>query len=100
MKKEFHATISGLKCQTLRGFYTQIANALHFPDYFGKNLDALEECLLDLSWLAEKEVSLTISNRSYFLENETDENREFVAEIFEAAVEKEGEKQFSLHWKD
>ncbi len=28
----------------------QIAQALSFPDWFGRNWDALEDCLADLSW--------------------------------------------------
>lgn len=28
-----------------------IAEALAFPDWFGRNLDALYDCLTDLSWL-------------------------------------------------
>jgi RNAse (barnase) inhibitor barstar len=30
---------------------TELAQRLHFPDYFGMNWDALDECIHDLSWL-------------------------------------------------
>lgn len=29
----------------MAGFYTEIATRLQFPDYFGRNLDALWDCL-------------------------------------------------------
>ena len=33
-----------------RNPFQSISNALSFPDWFGKNWDALEDCLSDLSW--------------------------------------------------
>ena len=41
-----------------------IAEALSFPDYFGKNLDALYDCLTDLSWLPRGEHVLIWSGSS------------------------------------
>jgi hypothetical protein len=32
--------------------------ALHFPDYFGRNWNALDECICDLSWLSPGDVVL------------------------------------------
>src|SRR5215210_258636 len=33
------------------GFFQEIARALHFPDYFGRNWDAVYDCLTDFNWL-------------------------------------------------
>ena len=41
-----------------RALLTAIGRELRFPSYYGRNLDALEECLNDLSWLPAGEVVL------------------------------------------
>lgn len=44
-------TIDGSGIRSKGEFYAAVAAALSFPDWFGRNLDALHDCLRDLSWL-------------------------------------------------
>ncbi len=48
------------------GFLEAAAEALRFPDYFGRNWDAFEECLTDLSWLDVEGFFLVIRNPENF----------------------------------
>jgi RNAse (barnase) inhibitor barstar len=43
--------IDGTRIRSKGEFYDAVAAALSFPDWFGRNLDALYDCLRDLSWL-------------------------------------------------
>ena len=45
------AVLDGTDAATRAGFFQDIARALHFPDYFGRNWDAVYDCLTDLNWL-------------------------------------------------
>ncbi|MFE0023537.1 barstar family protein [Amycolatopsis sp. NPDC059021] len=47
----FPHTVDGGRTADKAGTLAAIAVALSFPDYFGHNLDALYDCLTDLSWL-------------------------------------------------
>ncbi|WP_291079905.1 barstar family protein [Dietzia sp. UBA5065] len=40
--------LSGTRMADLDALYDETSAALQFPDYFGRNLDALDECLRDL----------------------------------------------------
>jgi RNAse (barnase) inhibitor barstar len=67
--------IDGRKTQTLRTFYEEIARILHFPDYFGFNLDSFDELLNDLSWIEDEKLLIYIKESSSFLINERNETK-------------------------
>ena len=46
------APLASIRFQDKEKLLREIATALRFPDWFGQNWDALEDCLTDLSWLA------------------------------------------------
>ncbi len=46
----FHPVLDGRALGDKQALLAGIARALEFPEYFGENWDALEECLRDMSW--------------------------------------------------
>lgn len=40
-----HVTLSGNRIKTKDALHAFLAKKLNFPDYYGKNLDALHDCL-------------------------------------------------------
>ena len=45
VKRSSTHRISGASIRSLEDFYTEISRELHFPEYFGRNLDALWDVL-------------------------------------------------------
>ncbi|WP_414940537.1 barstar family protein [Amycolatopsis sp. cmx-11-51] len=62
--------IDGRKTTDKASTLDAIAEALSFPGYFGKNLDALYDCLTDLSWLPPGEHVLIWSESSVLRERD------------------------------
>ena len=54
----------------LDDLYDEFAAALQFPEYFGENWDAFDECLADLEWLPAPAYVLLISNAVEVLSGE------------------------------
>lgn len=61
------------KMKTLNGVFKEFAAALDFPDYFGFNSAAFDECLADLSWLNARGICITVVDAEELLGDESGE---------------------------
>ncbi|MDR5659903.1 barstar family protein [Serpentinicella sp. ANB-PHB4] len=59
--------IKGDSCKTTNDFYDEFSRVLQFPDYFGYNLSAFDECLNDLEWIEADGYGLFVSNAHLLL---------------------------------
>jgi RNAse (barnase) inhibitor barstar len=83
----YQVRIDGARMGTLRTFYTRIAKELRFPAHFGRNLDALFDCLCDLEGIEEAQsVVVTIQNSAKFLSKERPERREAALKVLRDAT--------------
>jgi RNAse (barnase) inhibitor barstar len=65
--------IDGRRCRTKAALLKELARTLAFPAHFGRNWDALEDCLTDLGWLPADGYLLMFSHADALLaEREAD----------------------------
>ena len=76
--------IRGSKCRSASGLFAEMAEALEFPDYFGHNWDALEECLADLEWLSGRGYVLLFTNAELILPGDEEEFATFLEVLSDA----------------
>jgi RNAse (barnase) inhibitor barstar len=81
-------TVRGAKMRTARQLFDEFAAALQFPDYFGENWDALDECLADLDWLSIKVGAVLVVRdaEQVLLEDEPDRLEVLVAVLARATA--------------
>ena len=66
--------IDSRKARTREGFHNEVSSAFQFPDYYGRNIHALRDCLTDLDWLPSCEGYLVIfENAESLLANENND---------------------------
>lgn len=68
-------SLNGAEIGDKREFIAACTRTLHFPDYQGRNWDALEESLRDLSWARAKGYLLVYAEPFHFARNNATEWR-------------------------
>lgn len=63
----FH--IEGQKLNKKEQFLNHATLAMHFPEYFGDNWDAFEDCLMDLSWVKGEKYLIVFDHTDVFAEH-------------------------------
>ena len=77
--------LNGKRTRTLRTLYRKLARHLHFPEYFGNNLDALYDCLTSLDVVSQTRVELIIKHKDDFLSLEDPATRRAVVQLLQEA---------------
>lgn len=65
--------LTGTQIRDKGDFLSRAAAALKFPDYFGNNWDAFEDCLTDMSWHESPGFVLLFEDFQGFAENSPDD---------------------------
>jgi RNAse (barnase) inhibitor barstar len=76
--------VDGNANDTLEKCYATLQTQLSIPEYFGHNLDALEEVMHDLDWIQEEKICIIISAEKALLQNEAEFKNDFL-EILETS---------------
>ena len=77
--------VRGRKAGTTAAFYDELAAALQFPDYFGENWDAANDCLGDLEWLHADAIVLGLLDGDKLLAAGGDEAGRKLVAVLKAA---------------
>lgn len=81
--KTRYAFIDGLACTSIEVAYKRLQEQLSFPDYFGHNLDSLDEMLSDLEWIDKPRIRLIISDLPHLLSKNKDKKESFLEVLSE-----------------
>ncbi|MCU0550349.1 MAG: barstar family protein [Leptolyngbya sp. Prado105] len=65
--------LDGRKIATKEDFLRETAEVMDFPAYFGKNWDAFDECIRDLSWVSAQKYILIYDRPDIFAKAQPDQ---------------------------
>ncbi len=78
--------LNGKTIRDKKTFLEQIARAIKFPDYFGKNWDALQDCLTDLQGIQVKGYVLVFESPERFIKSSPDDWA-VALDVFKSVIE-------------
>ncbi|HEU5366643.1 MAG TPA: barstar family protein [Hanamia sp.] len=70
--------VDGNTCKKIEQCYKTLQQQLSIPDYFGYNLDALEEVLGDLDWIDEQKIKLILLSSHQLLSDDKEKKNAFL----------------------
>jgi RNAse (barnase) inhibitor barstar len=73
--------LRGRRMRTDAALFAEFNRTLDFPDYFGRNWPALEDCLIDLAWLPAPAYLLAVEDSDQVLAQEPDERVGLFADL-------------------
>lgn len=69
--------LDGSKMRDSQSLFREFADKLQFPDYFGFNWDAFDECIADLDWLGYDNYVVVVNSAFLILNGEKDRRSSF-----------------------
>lgn len=81
IEKSFVGIIANMNSE--KELFEGLAKAFDFPNYFGKNWNALNDCLNDFSWIVERNIALVHTS----ITDLSDEILEIYVDILISAIE-------------
>ncbi len=86
------------RMETVAGLFDEFQRVLDFPDYFGHNWDALDECLCDLEWLPAPSYRLVIESAPRLLDRDRAERPIFLSVMSNAGKEWASGRRVGSEW--
>jgi len=83
----FLATLDGNRCRTEAALHSEISEVLRFPDYYGRNFDALYDCLTDLEWLGVDAIYFLITHPALICCEEENHSEELFKDVLRQVLE-------------
>lgn len=79
--------IDGRDARTKSALLAQLGARLCFPEYFGRNWDALDECVRDLAWMPARGYVLAVTNADELLSDDRRDYETFISLMRTAGAE-------------